>query len=174
MLLHPDEAYHVREVARLTNTAPGTLHKELRQLAEAGVLTKCQRGNQVSYQANRNCVIFEELASIIRKTSGLSDVLADALAPLVKRINLAFVFGSMASGKATEGSDIDLLIVGDTSFGDTVKALYPAQEMLGREINPKIYSPGEWKAAKNGGTAFMQELLEKPTIQIIGNRDEPE
>ena len=52
------------------------------------------------YSANRDCPVFEELASILRKTSGLVDVLAAALSPVKNRIILAFVFGSLARGGA--------------------------------------------------------------------------
>lgn len=62
LLLHPDPSYHVREIARLTDTAPGTLHKELSRLASAGVLERERRGNQLAYRANRSCPIFQELA----------------------------------------------------------------------------------------------------------------
>ena len=172
LILRPDKAYHVREIARLTDTVPGTLHKELSKLASVGVLSKTQIGNQVSYQANINCVIFEELASILRKTSGLADVLANLLAPLAYQIDVAVVFGSMASGKANQNSDIDLLIIGNITFGDIVKTIYPAQEILGREINPKIYTPLEWRSAKNEGSAFINELLTKPVINIIGGKDD--
>lgn len=58
LLLHPDKAYHVREIARLTGTVAGTLHKELSRLAEAGVLQKETSGNQVLYSANRDGLIF--------------------------------------------------------------------------------------------------------------------
>lgn len=116
LLLHPDKAYHVREIARLTGTVAGTLHKELSRLSEAGVLLKEASGNQVLYSANRDGLIFDELASILRKTSGVVDVLANALAPLSEEVQVAFVFGSMASGKAAAGSDIDLMVIGDVSF----------------------------------------------------------
>ncbi len=169
LLMHPDQAYHVREIARLTGTVPGTLHKELRKLAVAGVLNKTSSGNQVSYQANLDCPIFEELSSILRKTSGLADVLLEALAPLKDCIVAALVFGSVADGKATSYSDIDILIVGELGFADAVKALHSAQELLGREINPKLYSIKEWQAAKKENSAFIHEILEKPTIRIIGD-----
>jgi len=172
LLLHPEQAYHVREIARLTGTVAGTLHKELSKLADAGLLLKMAQGNQVSYQANRNNLIFAELASILRKTSGIADVLAEALAPLAQQIEFAQVFGSVASGKARADSDIDLLVVGNASFSEIVKALYPAQQQMRREINPKLYLPEEWKLALVERSAFVRELLEKPTIKIIGDMDD--
>jgi len=110
------------------------LHKELSRLADAGLLLKDTVGNQVLYGANRDCPIFEELASIFRKTSGVTDVLAGVLASFSDRIVAAFVFGSMASGKETAGSDVDLLVIGDVGFTEVARAVYSAQEVLGREI----------------------------------------
>ena len=172
LLLHPDKAYHVREIARLTDTVAGTLHKELARLAEVGILLKQTSGNQVLYQANRDGLIFDELASILRKTSGVVDVLADALEPLRDKIQLAFVFGSMASGKATSTSDIDLMIIGDVEFSEAVNGLYPVQEILGRELNPKIYSRNEWNDMLKSRNAFIKEILSKPRMDIIGATDE--
>lgn len=129
-------------------------------------------GNQVLYSANRDCPIFEELASIFRKTSGVTDVLAGALASSSDRIIAAFVFGSMASGKETAGSDVDLLVIGDVGFTEIAKAVYSAQEVLGREINPKVYSKEEWKQMLNEKTAFIKEVLGKPKLFIAGSEDE--
>jgi predicted nucleotidyltransferase len=114
-------------------------------------------------------VIYEELASILRKTSGVADVLANRLAPVCDQIDIAVVFGSVASGKATQSSDIDLLLVGDLGFSEAVQLLYPAQDILGREINPKLYTAQEWAAAKKEGSAFIRELLTKPVIHVIGH-----
>lgn len=173
LLLHPDNAYHVREIARLTGTVAGTLHKELSKLADAGVLVKQSSGNQVHYQANRDGLIFKELASILRKTSGVVDVLADALAPLSDKIYMAFVFGSMASGKASSESDIDLMIIGEASFAEVVKATYSVQEKLGREINPKIYSKEEWNRMLKQQDAFIKEVMAKPKLFVLGAEPEP-
>lgn len=172
LLLHPERAYHVREIARLTGTVAGTLHKELSKLADTGLLVKMAQGNQVAYQANRNNLIYEELASILRKTSGIADVFAEALAPLAQQIDFALVFGSVAGGKARADSDIDVLIVTSASFSEIVKVLYPAQQQLRREINPKLYLPEEWKLAVAEGSVFVRELLDKPVIKIIGDMDD--
>jgi len=75
LLLRPEAALHVRELARLTNVSPGSLHRELRNLADLGLLLRQETGRQVFYRANLKCPIFEELAGLLRKTAGLVDVM---------------------------------------------------------------------------------------------------
>lgn len=169
LLLHPDQRYYLREIARLTDTTPGTLTRELAKLVEAGVLTVEKVGNQVHYAANRACPIFSELASILRKTSGLVDVLAGGLAPLANRIEDAFVFGSMASDKAGGTSDIDLMVIGDVGFPELVRALHPLQDGLAREINPKVYSRLEWDKLVKAQGAFVRDVLAKPKLFVLGS-----
>lgn len=169
LLLHPEQHYYLREIARLTGTVPGTLKRELAKLESAGVLTVEKVGNQVHYAANRACPIFEELASVLRKTSGLVDVLSEGLMPLVEQIEVAFVFGSMASGKANAGSDIDLMVIGKVAFADAVARLHPLQQSLGREINPKLYTRIEWQKLVAEQSAFVRDVLGKPRLFVIGN-----
>jgi predicted nucleotidyltransferase len=172
LLLHPDKQYHVREIARLTNTVAGTLHKELSRLADAEVLQKQSVGNQVLYSANRDSPVFEELAGILRKTSGVVDVLADFLAPLHDKIHVAFVFGSVAAGKETSGSDIDLMVVGGVAFSEVVESVYGAQEILGREVNPKIYDKKAWERLRKTNDAFIVEIMSKPKLFVFGTENE--
>ena len=54
-MLHPDESFHLREIARATNTQPGTLRRELAQLTDAGVLSREKLGNLVRYKADPAC-----------------------------------------------------------------------------------------------------------------------
>lgn len=168
LLLHPETSYHVRELARITGTSAGTLHKELSRLAEAGLLLREKQGNQVRYQANRQCPIHDELAGLFRKTTGLADVLTQALQPLASRIETAVVFGSVARGEETAGSDIDLLIVGDAGFAEVVKALHPAQEMLSREINPVIVTRAEIRERVKNKDYFIQRIFSQPTLPVLG------
>lgn len=168
LLLHPGESYHVREVARLTGTVAGTLHKELSTLAKAGILNVQSRGNQKLYTANRDCPVFEELASILKKTSGMVDVLATALWPLVEQIDLACIFGSVAQGQETAKSDVDILLIGSVSFSAVAKALYPCHEVLGREVNPKIYGKGEWAELVRSNDGFAVEIVAKTKMFVIG------
>lgn len=172
LLLNPERRCHVREIARLINTTAGSLHRELSRLAKDEVLLREVSGSQVYYQANTSLPIFAELVSILRKTVGLANVLELALSSLRHKINVAFVYGSIASGKENVNSDIDVLVIGDITFAEVATALHDQQEILGREINPKVYHPSEWNRLEKEKNAFIIELLKKPKIMIIGNVDD--
>ena len=171
LLMRPDQQIHLRELARVIGAAPGTLKKELDALCGVGLLRAERVGNQVRFCANTAHPVFPELQALIRKTIGLADALRLSLAPLAGRIDAAFVFGSMASGTESAGSDIDLMVVGDAGFAEVVDATYEAQAALGREINPKVMSASEWQAKKAERNAFLQDVLNKPRIMLIGDAD---
>jgi len=174
LLLAPDEALHGREIARRTSLPPGTVARELNRLVEAGLLKREKRGNQVLYSADRTSIIFEELAGILRKTSGVSGLIAKALSPYAARIDTAFIYGSFARGTATANSDIDVLIVGEVDFGSVFDTLHPLQKELGREINPKVFSTREWRTRLEALDPFIMEVMEKPRIHLAGDKDESE
>ena len=172
LLLHPERSYYLREIARLTATLPGTLKREMDKLLEVGLLTVKKVGNQNHYQANRECPIYEDLSNVLRKTSGLSDVLINALLPLSDKLQSAFVFGSVASGNVNARSDIDLMLIGDVSYAEVVPLLHPLQEQLGREINPKIYADKEWNKLVKEDGGFVHDVLSKPKLFMIGNEQQ--
>ena len=142
---HPDESFYVRQIFRLAGIAPGAGQRELTWLSNAGIIQRSVSGNQVYYQANLECPIFQELKSIITKTIGIGDVLRTLLTPMADRIKVAILYGSVAEGRETKDSDIDILIVGNLTFAETAERLVPAQKILGREINPTVFNSGEFK-----------------------------
>lgn len=172
LLLRPDDNLHVREIARLTGVPAGSLHRELRTLTESGLLLRESAGNQVRYRANRASPIFAELAEIFRKTSGLVDLLRDALAPLAGRISVAFVFGSIARGAESAGSDVDVCVLGDATLAEVVGALMPLRERLGREVNPVVMPRAEFDAQRARKDRFVTRVMNEPKLFVIGTADE--
>ena len=172
LLLHPEDSLHVHELARRISASAGSLHRELRALAELGVLLRQEVGRQVHYRANPSCPVFAELAGLLRKTAGLADVLRDALLPLEKKVALAFVFGSVAAGTERPGSDVDLMVLGSASFADLARALAPAQGTLGREVNSAVMAPQQFadKLAAKDGFAFS--VAQGPRIWLMGGEDD--
>lgn len=152
---HSDEEFYLRDLVRRTETALGAAQRELGLLTAAGLVQRVRRGNQVYYQANSSNPIFAELKSILTKTAGVRDVIEEALQPLVDRVKVAFVYGSVAKGRETATSDIDLMIIGDVEFSEVVSCLSDVEKKLGREINPSVYPPEEFKRKIKGKNHFL-------------------
>ena len=108
------------------------------------------------------------------KTTGLVDTLRDALAGASSRIRLAFVFGSIVSGKETPSSDVDLLIVGNIKTEEIVGVLSRAEKSLRREISVLVYSPKEFRHAYHTENHFIASVVKEPKIWIIGDDNELE
>jgi predicted nucleotidyltransferase len=169
LLLHPESSFYVREIGRITGIPAGSLHRELKRLATAGIITRKRVGNQVRYQANRDSPVFAELAGFFRKTTGLADVLQDALAGLGRSIELALVFGSMAQGIERFSSDVDVLVVGQASFVQLVQALASTSTELGREVNPVVMSKEVLRDKHLSGDRFVNRIISEPKLFIIGS-----
>jgi predicted nucleotidyltransferase len=168
LLGHADQAYYLRELVRHTGVAVGAAQRELEQLTAAGLVCREVRGNQVYFQANQKAAIFPELQGLFAKTAGLVDILREALMPLANRIRAAFVFGSAARGELHAASDIDLLVVGDISFGDMIAEIKEAERRLGREVNPTVYSEDEFEAKIREKQHFVASVLARPKLFVLG------
>jgi len=172
LFLRPDERFHVRELGRMTGISAGSLHRELKAMAAAGLLVREKAGNQVFYRADTACPIFEELASIFRKTSALATLLQSALTELADRIDVAFVFGSVASGRQTAGSDLDVCVLGEVTLREVVKALAAVNETVGREINPVVMAAAGFAKRLAEGDRFARRIMSEPKVFVQGSADE--
>lgn len=172
LLLNPEKSYYVRELARMADVPPGTLHRELKLLTDAGLLIREEVGNQVRYQANRSCPVFKELAGLFRKTAGLPDILRESLEPLASQIEFAFIFGSIAQGSEHAASDVDVMVIGAVPFFDVVQALAPTHQQLGREVNPVVMQRDEFLQKYEHGERFITRIMEDDKIFLIGTNSD--
>jgi predicted nucleotidyltransferase len=171
-LLHPEKEFYQRSIAETIGSALLQVQRALKRIERTGLVTKTKRGNMVYYKADRMHPAFEDLKRVFLKTVALGDVLRDSLAPLADRVNLAFIFGSLAQGRETAQSDIDLFLVGDLSLRETTKILGPVTSDLGREFNPVVYPPEEFKKKARENHHFINEVIRGPKIWLIGNEEE--
>jgi predicted nucleotidyltransferase len=166
---HVGKRFYLRQLARLTNIALGPVQREIRQLVEAGLVSKATNGSQTLYSANQGSPVFREIKKLVTKTVGMHDVLVTALEPLRMNINLAFVYGSVARSRENEFSDVDLMVVGRVDFGEVVEAMADAQKTLNREINPTVYSVREFTKKMSGN--FLKRVATGQKLFIIGDED---
>jgi predicted nucleotidyltransferase len=166
---HVGESYYLRQLARMTAIALGPVQRELRQLVDAGLVTRKTLGATILYSANEASPVFAEMRSLVAKTVGIHDVLHTALHPLESKINLAFVYGSVARSGESHQSDIDLMIVGRVHFADVVERIAEAQKTLNREINPTVYTVKEFTSKVRGN--FLKTVLGEKKLFVIGDEN---
>ena len=172
VLVRPGKAWYVSELARRMGVPSSSLQRELHDLTDAGILKTHRQGRMAYYQANPDSPLFPELRGLLLKTAGLVDVLAGALKPLAGKLRFAFVYGSIASGNEQSDSDIDLLVVGTVSPMELALPLRHARELLGREINPTVYTPVEFGRKRTVKDHFLTRVLDKPKLFVLGSKNE--
>jgi predicted nucleotidyltransferase len=169
---HPGERYFVRQLAGLLGEDSTNLSRELARLADLGLVTGSRDGQQKYFQVNTESPVYPELRGLVLKTSGFGDLIRESLRPIRAKILLAFVFGSLAAGKADAASDLDLLVVGEASLRELVELLGPIQNRLGREVNPVVYPVPEFREKLAQGHRFLTSVLEGPKLFLIGSPHE--
>ena len=168
----PERRFQSAELIRLAGSGTGAVHRLLQRLAAAGLVAVTRDGNQKYYEAQKESPVFQELHGLIVKTVGVVDPLRSALAPLADRIDLAFVFGSVAKGTERAGSDIDLLVVtDDLAYADIYAALTSAEQTLGRTINPTVFTRAEWKGKRSKSDSFAARITAQRRLLVIGSDD---
>ena len=166
-----DASFNVNEVIRELNLGTGAVHRELKGLAEAGILEKLKVGNQIRFKANNNCAVFTELKALMQKTAGTLQSIKEALLPFKEMIKFAFVYGSCAKGDMKTESDIDLMIVGDVDMVEILTALQEPRMILKREINASVFESGVFtERLKQKG--FIQRISAEEKVFLIGTEDE--
>lgn len=168
LFVEPDREFRLREISRLTSISPGSVQHELKQLLDADLVVQKREHGLVTYRANKASPIYDELRSIVEKTSGINELIRKSLEPVADRIRCAFIYGSIARGSNKSRSDVDLLVVGSIDFGDLVKRLHPVEERIGREISPRLFSEREYRKRIASKDRFLSSVLDERVVPIVG------
>jgi predicted nucleotidyltransferase len=142
----------------------------LSTLTASGLVVPRRDGNRLYFIANVDHPLYPELRRIVLKTTGIAPTLQNALAS-VAGVDLAFIFGSMASGSLRSSSDVDLLVIGSTGLRQITAALGGISGSLGREINPHCLTPAEWSDKLQRKDAFALRVSAEPKLWLKGGPD---
>ncbi|MCH8206010.1 MAG: nucleotidyltransferase domain-containing protein [Chloroflexi bacterium] len=96
------------------------------------------------------------------------DEIREALTPVLQKggASRAIVFGSHASGEADDHSDLDIVIVAETThtFFDRYKDFDDIYELWRGGLDMLIYTPGELAEMVEEGRAFIERVLDTGVV----------
>ena len=164
----PERSYHLSELRRLCGLGSASLQREVNRLVDAGLVISERVGNLRRFQANAASPVHAELVALVRKSLGAVALLREALAPLAKRLTHAYVFGSVARQADTAHSDLDLMLVADgLALADVLALVLPLEPLLGRKVNPTIYTPSQYAQRLAEPDWFVRRVLAQPVLELL-------
>ena len=169
-LSQPDKWWYLSELAHFLGTTPSSLQRDLKALVDAGILQQRREGTRAYFQADTRSPLFPDLRGLIETTAGLLPTLERLLEPFDTRVDVAFVYGSVARGEEHATSDVDLLVIGAVGLAELAPTLRKAEIQLGREVNVTSYSLPEFKKKVAGGDHFLSEVLRSPKQFVKGGQ----
>lgn len=161
---------HVRELARQTGHHEASNRQELKKLLGLDLVHQRRDGNRVYFSANTSHPLYLEIHRLVLKTSGLVELVQDALRGV--EIDVAFVFGSIAQGLETAQSDVDLMVIGGIGLRALTARLSGLAESMGREINPHVMSKKEYRTRHGTADHFVSQVLSGEKLYVIGTEDD--
>jgi DNA-binding transcriptional ArsR family regulator len=165
----PTREWYLSNLARHLKVQPSSLQRELANLVDAGILRRRADGNRTYYSAEIESPIFGDLHGLLRRTAGLRDVLAEGLEPFSERIDVAFVYGSVARKDEHSASDVDLMVIGRVGLAELSPALKGAEEILLRPVNPSVYTANEVAEKLGAGHHFLTSVMSREKLFVLGN-----
>lgn len=166
------EIYHVRGIVRETDEEINAVRRELSKLEKDGVLRKEPRGNRIYYSIRQDYSFFDDLVSIIAKTTGLGKAIIDNRNKIGK---ISFV---MFSGKFIElkehkrDDDVDILIVGEVVLPELASIIRTEESKRGKEINYTVMGRDEFDFRKKRRDPFLLGILSGSRFMIIGSEED--
>lgn len=159
---HPEQSFYLNQIVRLAGVGTGSVQRELKRLASAGLLTVRKVGNQKHYQANPETPIFSDLCNMARKTFGVVEALRRGLADLPYLPDMAILYADPADlPRAT----VRLLVVSDRlDIAMVGHAL--ASVNLGREIRPWLLDRRRYADLQDRSDPRLRAVLDGPKVNV--------
>ena len=171
--LRADKQWYLSQLASYLEISPSTLQRELASLTRSGIILRRVQHGRAYYKANTECPIICELSDIFLKTIGLADSIRSALQPFASRIDVAFIFGSVARQAQTASSDVDLILIGDVRLVELSPVLAKLEDRLTIPVNAKLYSRSTFARNIAEREHFILSVLDEGSrVYVAGGPDD--
>ena len=177
-LLHPQDKFYIRQLARDLKLQLNSVRRELKNLENFGILTSDFKSEAAAardqptaggqekkyYRASPDFVLFDEIKALIVKAQILYEKDFVRKLKSMGKIKLLILTGIFANNPSTL---IDILLVGRVNKAKLVKLINELEVELGREINFTLFDPQEFKYRRDITDIFLYGILEGRKLVVI-------
>lgn len=141
--LNSDSTSYLRNLASEFGESSNAIRVELNKFEEAGLLKTNISGNKKLYRANTNHPLYSDLNNIIKKYTGLDQIIENIIEKLGD-VEKVYVSGEIAQGM--DSKIIDLIFTGKNIDKIYLMSLIEkAEKLIGRKIRFIIYEQDEFE-----------------------------
>lgn len=150
--LNPKASGYLRQLASEFGESTNSIRLELNKLSEAQILSARVEGRNKIYTANDNHPLFQEIRSIVLKSTGIDQVATNIISKL-GNVRLAFLRGDYAAGR--DSGLIDLVLVGENvNMAELERVRKKTEGLIKRKISVLLLDEPEYERLKSN---FAQE-----------------
>ncbi len=156
--LNPKTRGYLRQLSNEFGESTNSIRVELNKLTEAQILTSKSEGRNKIYNANISHPLFEEIRSIVLKSTGIDKVINNIINKLGE-VELAFIRGDYAIGK--DSGLIDLVLVGDLiNLSELERIKNKTEILIDRKISLLVLNKNEY-------SKLEKTLLSEPKLVLL-------
>ncbi len=156
--LNPKTRGYLRQLSNEFGESTNSIRVELNKLTEAQILTSKSEGRNKIYNANISHPLFEEIRSIVLKSTGIDKVINNIINKLGE-VELAFIRGDYAIGK--DSGLIDLVLVGDSiNLSELERIKNKTEILIDRKISLLVLNENEY-------SKLEKTLLSEPKLVLL-------
>lgn len=142
LFLNPGLKAYLRELAKEFDVSTNSVRVELNHLTDHKILVSQRSGRHVYYQANTEHPLFPELFSMVRKITGIDELVRSVVDRLGK-LEAAYLVGDYARGVDT--GVIDVVLVGDVDKTQLDDFSRKTEAYIQRKIRSLVLSGKEFE-----------------------------
>ncbi|MDD5760889.1 MAG: winged helix-turn-helix domain-containing protein [bacterium] len=163
LFLNPGVRAYLRSLATEFDVSPNAVRTELNNLRLHKVLVSERDGRNVYFRANIGHPLFPELSSMVRKITGIDD-LVKSVVDRLGNLEAAYLIGDYARG--ADSGIIDVALVGEIDKIQLEDFVAKTEAYIERKIRSLVLSQGEFDKLKD--TRGFKPILK---LWERGNRD---
>jgi predicted nucleotidyltransferase len=149
-----------RAVARITGMTQSTAQRALARLREAGFVVAEPAPPSLLYRANTDHLAMPAMLALLRIGDELRNRMAERIAQWPMRPVSVVIYGSVARGDATTGSDLDVLVV----RSDATEPDDPTWQHQLAELADRVY---RW----TGKRASVIDMRRREAVEGLGDQE---
>jgi predicted nucleotidyltransferase len=159
LFLNPGVRAYLRSLAKEFDVSPNAVRTELNNLRLHKVLVSERDGRNVYFRANTIHPLFPELSSMVRKITGI-DELVKSVVDRLGNLEAAYLVGDYARGADT--GIIDVVLIGDVDKIQLEEFVTKTEAYIERKIRSLVLSKEEFSRLRDSkGFRPMLKLWER-------------